>query len=237
MIDHSIRLNFPIFQNSRGTTFAKISIFTKSPFSIVLADYPHQVEFADPRDVSIITDGPGASFNKFGLLKSMSIDSSSPNVPVHLEFLKYGARPGAERSGAYLFLPDGPASPLEIGSPAVLVVQGHLESSVTTGLRFAIHENVLSGGCLEIRNLIDIGDMDNTEIIMRMSTGIKSDDVFYTDLNGFQLIKRQRFAKLPLQANYYPIPSQMYIQDESYRLTLLTGQPLGGSSLESGQVI
>lgn len=166
----------------------------------------------------------------------MSIDSSSPNVPVHLEFLKYGARHGNERSGAYLFLPDGPASPLEIGSPAVLVTQGNLESSVTTGLRFAVHENVLSGGCLEIRNMIDIGDMDNTEIIMRMSTGIKSEDVFYTDLNGFQLIKRQRFNKLPLQANYYPVPSQMYIQDDSYRLTLLSGQPLGGASLESGQV-
>lgn len=167
----------------------------------------------------------------------MSIDSSSPNIPVHLEFFKYGARQGGERSGAYLFLPDGPASALNIGSPAVLVVQGNLESSVTTGLRFAIHENVLSGGCLEIRNLVDIGDMDNTEIIMRMSTGIKSDDIFYTDLNGFQTIKRQRFTKLPLQANYYPIPSHLYIQDDAYRLTLLTGQPLGGSSLESGQVM
>lgn len=221
-----------------GTTFAKITILTRSPFSVVLPDYPHQVEFAEPREVSMrIADGPGVSFNKFGLLKSMSVDSSSQNVPVHLEFLKYGARHGSERSGAYLFLPDGPASQLEIGSPAVLVTQGNLESSVTTGLRFAIHENILSGGCLEIRNLIDIGDMDNTEIIMRMSTGIKSEDVFYTDLNGLQLIKRQRFSKLPLQANYYPVPSQMYIQDDSYRLTLLSGQPLGGSSLQSGQVI
>ncbi|XP_037030283.1 alpha-mannosidase 2 isoform X2 [Bradysia coprophila] len=224
-------------ESSIGTTFAKITILTKSPFSVVLADYPHQVEFAEPREISIrISDGPGVSFNKFGLLKSMSVDSSSPNVPVHLEFLKYGARHGSERSGAYLFLPDGPASQLEIGSPAVLVTQGNLESSVTTGLRFAIHENILSGGCLEIRNLIDIGDMDNTEIIMRMSTAIKSEDVFYTDLNGLQLIKRQRFSKLPLQANYYPVPSQMFIQDDSYRLTLLSGQPLGGSSLQSGQL-
>lgn len=226
-----------IFHIFRGTTFAKITILTKSPFSIALPEYPHQVEFAEPRDVSLrISDGPGASFNQFGLLKSMSIDASSQNVPVHLEFLKYGARLAVERSGAYLFLPDGPASPLRIGNPAVLVVQGNLESSVTTGLPFAIHENILSGGCLEIRNLVDIGDMENTEIIMRMSTGIKSEDVFYTDLNGLQLIKRQRFTKLPLQANYYPIPSQMYIQDDSYRLTLLSGQPLGGSSLESGQV-
>lgn len=50
------------------------------------------------------------------------------------------------------------------------------------------------------------------------------------------MIKRQRFKKLPLQANYYPIPSTMFIQDDTTRLTLLTAQPLGGTSLASGQV-
>ena len=49
-------------------------------------------------------------------------------------------------------------------------------------------------------------------------------------------MKRIRFTKLPIQANYYPVGSQMYIEDQSLRLTLLSGQPLGGTSLESGQV-
>lgn len=133
--------------------------------------------------------GPSASFNRLGLLKSMTVDENSENVPIHLEFLRYGARKGQERSGAYLFLPDGPAGSLSIGSPAVLVVQGDLESSVTSGIPFAIHENILRGGALEIRNMVDIGDMGNTEIIMRISTGIKSEDVFYTDLNGMQVCR------------------------------------------------
>lgn len=105
-----------------------------------------------------------------------------------MEFLKYGARKGMERSGAYLFLPDGPAIPLILGNPAVLIVKGNLETSIATGLPFAVHENILRGGALEIRNDVNIGDMGNTEVIMRFSTGIKSDDIFYTDLNGLQVI-------------------------------------------------
>lgn len=156
-----------------------------------------------------------------------------------MEFLKYGARRGGERSGAYLFLPDGMAVPISAPtSTTVLVTTGNLESSVATGLPFVVHESIFRAGekGLEIRNLVDIGDMSNTEIVMRMSTGIDNKEIFYTDLNGFEYIKRKRFAKLPIQANYYPIPSGIYIEDDGMRLTLLTAQPLGGSSLSSGEV-
>lgn len=50
------------------------------------------------------------------------------------------------------------------------------------------------------------------------------------------MIKRRRLQKLPLQANYYPIPSAIYIEDTMTRLTIVTGQPLGGSSLETGEI-
>lgn len=224
-----------------GTTFSKVQIFTQSPFTVNLPDYPNQVEFSEPRDVTIKLDELelSASFNSRGLLKSMSTRSNE-NFPVHLEFLTYGARPGSERSGAYLFLPPGIASPLKKSNAnIVLVTTGPLESSVATGFSFAIHENIFRAGekALEIRNTVDIGDMSNTEIVMRVSTGIESKNIFYTDLNGMQFIKRKRFDKIPIQANYYPIPSGIYIEDETMRLTLLTAQPLGGSSLTSGEVI
>ena len=45
---------------------------------------------------------------------------------------------------------------------------------------------------------------------------------------------RRHHLKLPLQANFYPMPSQAYIQDSHHRLTLHTAQSLGVSSLESG---
>ena len=92
------------------------------------------------------------------------------------------------------------------------------------------------GTGLLIANEVDITRMDNTELIMRINTDMKTEDTFYTDLNGFQMIKRKKYQKLPLQANYYPIPSMAYMQDETSRLTLISRTPLGGSSLKSGQL-
>lgn len=185
-----------------------------------------------PSEVSLHTgDGPQVSFTKHGTIKSMSLGGGAL-VPIHLSFLQYQSR----ESGAYLFHPTGAASLIDLGVPTVIVINGDLESSCISGLPFSVHENVLRGGAVEIRNLIDIRSMSNTEIVMRVLSGIKNNNTFYTDLNGFQLIKRKRLKKLPLQANYFPVPSQMLIEDDNMRLTLLSGQPLGGSSLESGQV-
>lgn len=39
-----------------------------------------------------------------------------------------------------------------------------------------------------------------------------------------------------MQANYYPMPSLAYIEDQNTRLSLLTGSPLGCSSLAPGQL-
>ena len=50
------------------------------------------------------------------------------------------------------------------------------------------------------------------------------------------MIKRIRYSKLPLQANYYPVPSQAFIEDFDSRLSILSAQPLGGASLHEGQL-
>merc|ERR1712192_20604 len=49
-------------------------------------------------------------------------------------------------------------------------------------------------------------------------------------------IRRKRYAKLPLQANFYPLPSLGYVQDAESRLSLVSSQPLGGTSGASGQI-
>ncbi|XP_065885120.1 alpha-mannosidase 2-like isoform X1 [Dysidea avara] len=41
-------------------------------------------------------------------------------------------------------------------------------------------------------------------------------------------------GKLTTQGNFYPIPSYMFLQDTTSRVTLLSGQPLGVSSRETG---
>lgn len=44
------------------------------------------------------------------------------------------------------------------------------------------------------------------------------------------MTRREKYDKIPLQGNVYPVPTMMYIEDESTRLSLLSGQPLGGLS-------
>ena len=50
------------------------------------------------------------------------------------------------------------------------------------------------------------------------------------------MIKRKRYSKLPIQGNFYPLPSLGYIQDSDSRLSLISGQPLGATSASSGQL-
>ncbi|XP_066143085.1 alpha-mannosidase 2 [Euwallacea fornicatus] len=182
-----------------------------------------------------------ASFNKFGLLKAIKTGTSP--VPVHLDFAKYGVanRPG-DRSGGYLFLPDGEAVELKIENTIVNVVEGPVLSSVTVQLPYVLHKAVLyntpgaDGLGLEVQNVVDIQKTHNFELVMRLATNIDNKDVFFTDANGFQVVKRQRFKKLPLQANYYPIPTKAYIEDKNTRLSIVTSSPLGCSSLSSGKL-
>ena len=49
-------------------------------------------------------------------------------------------------------------------------------------------------------------------------------------------MKRRRLSTLPLQGNFYPVASMMYIQDKKSRLSIVSGQPLGGTSLGSGEL-
>ena len=70
---------------------------------------------------------------------------------------------------------------------------------------------------------------------MRLLTSVKSPSgVFYTDLNGWQLVRRKTVSKLPIQGNFYPMPTMAVLQNETHRLSLLAAQPLGVASLEHG---
>ncbi|XP_063052650.1 alpha-mannosidase 2x [Engraulis encrasicolus] len=178
-----------------------------------------------------------------GLLETIRRKDESQEMKVQFQFVTYGTRSSKDKSGAYLFLPDGRAKPYTQREPPVVrVVEGPLFSEVVAHYQHfqqsvTVH-NVpgVDGLSLDISVMVDIRDQANKELAMRVVTDIQSEDTFYTDLNGFQIQPRRYFHKLPLQANFYPMPTMAYIQDSQQRLTLHTAQALGVTSLDSGQL-
>nr|XP_033776393.1 alpha-mannosidase 2x isoform X1 [Geotrypetes seraphini]XP_033776394.1 alpha-mannosidase 2x isoform X1 [Geotrypetes seraphini] len=178
-----------------------------------------------------------------GLLKSVKRAGEEQEQKVKMEFLIYGTRTSKDKSGAYLFLPDGEAKLYASKDPPVVrVTEGPFFSEVACYYQHVQQVMRLynvpgtEGLSLELSSVVDIRDHVNKEIAMRLTTDIESGDTFFTDLNGFQIQPRRHLKKLPLQANFYPMPVMAYIQDEKHRLTLLTAQALGVSSLSSGQL-
>lgn len=90
---------------------------------------------------------------------------------------------------------DGPGKRRPLARQTVKVVEGKLRSCVTvtdTWIRHVVclHNSPgVDGTGLRIENDIDLTSqtMNNREIAMRISSDIQSDDLFYTDLNGFQV--------------------------------------------------
>lgn len=71
-----------------------------------------------------------------------------------------------------------------------------------------------------------------------MSTSEKLEKLkcFKKSYRSFQLIRRKRFDKLPIQANFYPMTTAAFIDSNNKRLTLLAGQSLGVASLNAGWI-
>uniref|UniRef100_A0A8C2ALV9 Alpha-mannosidase n=1 Tax=Cyprinus carpio TaxID=7962 RepID=A0A8C2ALV9_CYPCA len=178
-----------------------------------------------------------------GLLEKMRLKEDDSEFLVKVEFAWYGTTSNKDKSGAYLFLPDKEATIYSPSQPPVVrVTKGPLFSEVTTtfphitqNLRlYNIHG--VEGQSVEICNTVDIRGEINREIAMRITSDLNSKDRFFTDLNGYQVQPRKTMAKLPLQANFYPMTSMVYLQDSGTRLSLLTAQSLGAASLKSGQL-
>lgn len=174
--------------------------------------------------------------------------------------MQFGAYQSAQRhSGAYLFMPDYDSPERNVLNPYsnwnspqddnIIIISGPVSTKITTFyVPFLVHsvtiydvdDPALSRGIL-IENIVDFENPPKnreTELYMRIQTDIQNGEppVFYTDQNGFQYQKRVKVEKLGIEANYYPITTMAWIQDEDTRMTLITNHAQGAASFEPGRL-
>lgn len=176
-----------------------------------------------------------------GQLMSLRLKHKGTVLDANLRFLFYTSR----RSGAYVFAPYVPASGKNFSKPlGISLIRGPVfsevrikHSCVTQNLRLVNSLGPI-GQVVEVDNVVDmtLSDYDDLELVMRLDSSLKSGDIFYTDQNSYHMMKRRRRANLLLEANYYPSSSVVYVEDERLRLSVITAQPVGASSLESGSI-
>ncbi|CAK1583462.1 unnamed protein product [Parnassius mnemosyne] len=237
---------------NKYTSFSRVRIYNADYWNV---DLPKMFVIDQPterltEDVTMRAgDSTRVVANMIGLIKAI-VSPGGATVPVHMDFVQYDSQRALDNnSGAYLFIPSGPAEVFKPDQfPEIVITEGPYKASLYTALvspksaeimlAVTVHNNPsLPQSEVEISNTLLIDPQaDDLELAMRFSTGIKNGDVFYTDLNGMQMIKRRYFDKIPLQANFYPLPGATYIEDDKTRFTLLTSTPLGMAALQPGQI-
>ncbi|XP_004364269.2 mannosidase 2 [Capsaspora owczarzaki ATCC 30864] len=178
-----------------------------------------------------------------GMIQKAVHKNSGKEVLLNENYLKYSTY----RSGAYLFLPNGPAASfVSQQRPSIRTITGPLLHEahvvVPTGRLTRVARlylapslpHAVERSVIETRIVLDITADNNKETIVRFSTSVRNGPIFFTDLNGFQMIRRKTQSKLPLQGNYYPMPSLAFLEDESIRFSVHSRQALGCASLKEG---
>ncbi|CAF3632237.1 unnamed protein product [Rotaria sordida] len=191
----------------------------------------------DNRFLSII-------FSKNGVLLNVQHKKSDENLRFHTNIIRYGTlKQSDHHSGAYLFIPDGIAQNIPTSNYDLIRIQrGPLISRVYINhelysLQYKLtNTNGLNDYMLGLSTITHLNMNKDTELALRFSTGIKNGAEFFTDLNGFQMIRRTTYGKLPLQGNVYPMPTMAYIEDNFMRFTILSGQSSGVACLKPGIV-
>merc|ERR1719153_640363 len=197
------------------------------------------------------------SFDIINMKYSIRKEGSSveKNVNFGMGYYKghngYNDKPENRASGAYIFRPDGDFMiPVNI-SDSFLVngsVVDELHITYEGGWLSQIARVFHGEQAMEVEwrvGPIPVQDRIGKEIVSLYCTDIANEGVFYTDSNGRQMMQRKRDFRPtyeidtelePASQNYYPVTSQIFIEDDSDRLAVLVDRSQGGSSLQDGCV-
>lgn len=190
-----------------------------------------------------------------GFLKSIRSKLNDRSTPCAMQFAAYPS--SMFHSGAYLFMPDPNAAEPQIdvlkgfsGKPQIFIISGPVMSEVSVVYsQLLVHSTIIFHKKLEdviwMESTLDMGPAPNYrehEFFIRFQTDLQNVDPangtseFFTDQNGFSFARRVRSGGLGIEANYYPITSAAFIQDETQRLNLLVNSAKGFTSLNPGAI-
>ncbi len=209
--------------------------------------------------VTIGSDELSVTFDINGLMSSISINGTIHNLVQNFIFYRGAAGNNqifANRSsGAYIFRPDPDTSEEFVGTDvSVEVIRGDLVDEVHQIFNEYISQvvRVYKAGTFSTRVVefewlvgpISIEDGYGKEIVSRFHSDIKSEQSFYTDANGREILKRtidfrETFDfdnEEKISGNYYPINSNIAIEDDNFRMAVLPDRAQGGSSLSEGDL-
>ncbi|CAF2687357.1 unnamed protein product [Rotaria sp. Silwood2] len=209
-----------------------------------ISSTPFQMSLIDTKVFQIENRFLSILFSKNGVLLNVQHKKFDEKLRFHTNIIRYGtSKQSDHHSGAYLFIPDGKAQYVSASDYDFIRIQrGPLISRVHLnhklyGLQYKLtNTNGSNDYILEVSTITHLTMNKDTELALQFSTGIKNGAEFFTDLNGFQMIRRKTYDKLPLQGNVYPMPTMTYIEDDFMRFTILAGQPSGVACLKSGVV-
>ncbi|KAM3623462.1 uncharacterized protein V6R79_011495 [Siganus canaliculatus] len=190
-----------------------------------------------------------------GLLSGLSNLETGQTIKLTQNFYWYNASDGNnsrsnQPSGAYIFRPNS-STPFIISQTAktetiktatVQEVRQWFAPWVSQVVRLYADSEALelewTVGPLPIHD--DLGK----EVITRLDTSIKTNEYFYTDSNGREVLQRRKDFRPtwhlkqsePIAGNYYPINSRAFIMDDNDQLTVVTDRSQGAGSVNNGSL-
>ena len=189
------------------------------------------------------------------LLASVTNKLTGKSWPVGLEFTAYPSAPF--RSGAYLFSVDQSAETAPVFSEKdlsdIVILSGPVFAQVSLvwrvlgegGVSTFLHTIRLQhttgpqGEGVQIENLFDFGpppNMRDTELVMRLNSGLETGKRFFTDKSGLGFMRREWKETAGLEGNFYPITQATFLQANNTRLSLLVNHAMAAASVAPGSL-
>nr|GMC73466.1 alpha-mannosidase 2 [Ipomoea batatas] len=202
---------------------------------------PYTCSKAKGNEATIQNQHQTLTFNlKSGLLQKVNSNVVGEEISIY----------SSKESGAYIFKPDGDAEPISLSGGLMVIADGELvkearsfpktpwqKAPVSHSTRIYNCDGCLQDYIVEKEYHVELigRDFNNKELITRFKTDIDNKRIFYSDLNGFQMSRRETYDKIPVQGNYYPMPSLAFMQGSNgQRFSVHTRQSLGAASLKDG---